>query len=457
MGEFTFSIPRQLIGAIQENFRYRNFIETGTYLGATSIWAASLFEEVFTIEVNPELSSQAAMHANGISNIRFINGDSSIELGKVSEELKGSSLYWLDGHWCGGVEKLTHECPLMHELNAIKISEEDIVLIDDARFFMGIVPAPHEPQEWPKIDEVISLLKLKYPSHVIIIEYDIIMCLPQLVHTKIQELIREGKLFGAENKNQIKNHPAAVLLKSAIRHLYKILGNLKRRLKYFVGSVNSQNNITETVTTSMIASLPVKTLIDVGASLGDFIGQMKYANQDLKVHAFEPVPSVYNQLLKRFGSDANYTFYNFAVGDQDGMVQFHANDYTFSSSVLPMTSTHINEFPYTKNTSVISCEMRRLDSILSVSHLPKPLLVKLDVQGYELQVINGGKEIISKADYIVVEVSFVELYQGQPLFDEINSRLNQMGLFYSGNIEQLVSKSSGQILQADALYCRRKS
>ena len=82
---------------------------------------------------------------------------------------------------------------------------------------------------------------------------------------------------------------------------------------------------------------------------------------------------------------------------------------------------------------------------------------KVDVQGFELQVLDGARDILLNADYVLIEVSFVQLYEGQPLFDEINSHLNQLGLFYSGNVEQLISKSNGKILQADALYCRRKS
>ena len=457
MGGITFSIPRQLICSIQEHFRYRNFIETGTYKGATSIWASSLFEEVFTIEVNPELSSQAVMNANGQSNIRFIHGDSSTELKIVSESLQGTSMYWLDGHWCGGVEKLTDECPLMDELNAIKINEQDIILIDDARFFMGIVPAPHNPEEWPRIDEVIRVLKLKYPNHQVIIEYDIIMCLPQTIFLTVQELFRHGRLPAPGRMIHDKATSEIKISKTILRKAILFLQKFTEKSKHIFKSTNFQNNSANTINPSIIETLTINTLVDVGASMGDFIAQMKNQRNNLIVHAFEPVSSVYNKLVNRFSADNHCTFYNFAIGEKDGEVQFYANDYTYSSSVLPMTSNHVEEFPYTKNVKVISREMRRLDSILDVSKLPKPLLVKIDVQGFELQVINGGEELISQADYVLVEVSFVELYQGQPLFDEINSRMNQLGLFNSGNVEQLISKSSGQILQADALYCRRKS
>jgi hypothetical protein len=71
VGAIEFSAPKKFIYSIQEKFQYSNFIETGTYMGETSIWASAYFKNVFTIEVNPELSGEAAMRASGKTNIRF--------------------------------------------------------------------------------------------------------------------------------------------------------------------------------------------------------------------------------------------------------------------------------------------------------------------------------------------------------------------------------------------------
>jgi hypothetical protein len=100
--------------------------------------------------------------------------------------------------------------------------------------------------------------------------------------------------------------------------------------------------------------------------------------------------------------------------------------------------------------------INRLDTLIDASNLNKPILVKVDVQGFEKQVIAGGKELLSHVDYIIIEVSFVELYDNQPLFDEINLQMNHLGFLYNGNIEQLISKKTGSVLQADALYVKRK-
>jgi FkbM family methyltransferase len=179
-------------------------------------------------------------------------------------------------------------------------------------------------------------------------------------------------------------------------------------------------------------------------------------NNKLRVIAFEPVPEVYKLLSARYTDYPNFTAYNLALGDKDGEVDFYANEYTYSSSVLPMSDAHINEFPYTRNANLINVAISRLDTLINASNLNKPILVKVDVQGFEKQVIAGGKELLSHVDYMIIEVSFVELYDNQPLFDEINLQMNHLGFLYNGNIEQLISKKTGSVLQADALYVKRK-
>jgi hypothetical protein len=80
--------------------------------------------------------------------------------------------------------------------------------------------------------------------------------------------------------------------------------------------------------------------------------------------------------------------------------------------------------------------------------------VKIDVQGYEDRVIAGGDAVISRSKAMIVEVSFQELYEGQPLFDDIYQRLKQKGFAYMGNLYQLLNPADAAVLQADALFVR---
>ena len=87
-------------------------------------------------------------------------------------------------------------------------------------------------------------------------------------------------------------------------------------------------------------------------------------------------------------------------------------------------------------------------------HLLPPILLKIDVQGYEDQVILGATRIMQQVDSIMIEMSFQPLYQGQPLFDEIYQLLISKGFTFAGNMDGLFSPLDGSILQSDGIFIR---
>ena len=58
-------------------------------------------------------------------------------------------------------------------------------------------------------------------------------------------------------------------------------------------------------------------------------------------------------------------------------------------------------------------KIRNLDQILKKKKLIKPILIKIDVQGFELEVLKGAKQILSKVDYIILETSKNRMYNKQ--------------------------------------------
>ena len=64
--------------------------------------------------------------------------------------------------------------------------------------------------------------------------------------------------------------------------------------------------------------------------------------------------------------------------------------------------------------------------MLDISKLEKPLLTKLDIQGYELEALKGFGNLLQDNDYILVEVSFQEIYKNQPFANEIINFLNRI-------------------------------
>lgn len=186
MGIITFSIPKPLVKKITQEIKFINFIETGTFEGGTSFWAANHFEKVFTIEIDPIISRNTSSKLNCPKNIEFLVGNSKDILPTLAKQLKGRSFFWLDGHWCGGAGK-DEECPLMLELEAIKDQENSVIFIDDARCFLGPPPSPHNPTHWPKIDEIFEKLRKIFPTYFTTIQDDVIMSVPPDVEKIINE------------------------------------------------------------------------------------------------------------------------------------------------------------------------------------------------------------------------------------------------------------------------------
>jgi hypothetical protein len=155
------------------------FIETGTFQGATAAWAAANFARVTSIELSPAYHAAAQKKFVGQPTIRLVCGDSAAALAQIIKQLRQPSLFWLDAHWSGADtagEKA--ECPVLGELELINESSlQHVVLVDDARLFCAPPPSPHKADHWPSLSELISALSAGGRRHVVIYE-DVFIAVP---------------------------------------------------------------------------------------------------------------------------------------------------------------------------------------------------------------------------------------------------------------------------------------
>ncbi len=198
-----------------------------------------------------------------------------------------------------------------------------------------------------------------------------------------------------------------------------------------------------------------QTIIDVGANKGQFAQKMRKFFPDATIISFEPIPQVYEELKKNFENDPLFIAHNCALGERAGTAEFFANENSESSSLLKMKD-HTSHFSKAKETKAIQVNICRLDDVLNVADLKGPVMVKLDVQGYEDMVIKGGIETLKRADMVMSEVSFFSLYEGQKLFDDMYHLLASLQFSYKGNYEQLYSPANNIVLQADAIFFKNK-
>jgi FkbM family methyltransferase len=196
------------------------------------------------------------------------------------------------------------------------------------------------------------------------------------------------------------------------------------------------------------------TILDVGANNGVFTKTANFVFPQSSIHAFEPLPACYDTLCSLKPQIPNLTCYNMALGSESKETTIHHNEFHYSSSLLEMRDVHKTMFPYTSNETLEMIRVEKLDSAFDVTLARKPVLLKIDVQGYEKKVLEGGQKTLQHVDFIVCEVSFVELYKDQPLFREIYEYLNEFGFKFEGILGELKDPRSNQTIQIDALFKR---
>lgn len=205
----------------------------------------------------------------------------------------------------------------------------------------------------------------------------------------------------------------------------------------------------------VMAHRPFRTILDIGANEGQFARIARDIWPMALIHSFEPIPQVHAALAEGFAGDANFRSHNVALSDHGGTQIMHCSSFSPSSSLLPMAAVHKAEWPESAQSSDVEVALMRLDDWAGAEEsLHAPLLIKIDVQGFELHVINGGQSTLAIADVVILEVSFREFYEGQPLFADVHERMRQLGFAYRGNVEQFISKDESHVLYADAIFER---
>jgi FkbM family methyltransferase len=198
----------------------------------------------------------------------------------------------------------------------------------------------------------------------------------------------------------------------------------------------------------------IETVLDIGANTGQFAQMINRILPAATIFSFEPIKQCYINLVENMKGVPRFLAFDYGLGDTDDTLEMHVNDFTPSSSLLPMANLHIQAYPFTAKAHAERVKIRQLDTVARELGFDGNLLIKIDVQGYDDKVIRGGQSTISRAKVLIVETSFQSLYVGQPLFEDIYNMLSSMDFKYMGNLSQMKSPIDGSILQADSIFIK---
>jgi FkbM family methyltransferase len=199
-----------------------------------------------------------------------------------------------------------------------------------------------------------------------------------------------------------------------------------------------------------------KTVLDIGANSGQFAHTLRELFPPAQIYSFEPLAEPFQQLIADFSGDTQFRGFNVALGNEDGRQVINRSSSSTSSSLLKMGKIHREEYPYTAQHVTEEIAIRRLDGLVDDGSivLDGPLFIKLDVQGYELEVIRGGKRTVSAADAVFSEVSFVELYEKQPLFTDLLAELQSLDFVFLGLATLITHHETNRPLYGDAVFAK---
>ena len=167
-------VKQNAITEYQQRYDIGTLVETGTYLGDMVEAQKNNFSRIYSIELSKKLHKRATKKFRKEEKIILLQGDSGVKITEVISALNAPAIFWLDGHYSGGITALgDKECPVIEELSAIfKSTIDHLVLIDDARLFNGT-------HDYPSLEEVKRIMENSRHNYGMEVGNDIIRLIPK--------------------------------------------------------------------------------------------------------------------------------------------------------------------------------------------------------------------------------------------------------------------------------------
>lgn len=201
-----------------------------------------------------------------------------------------------------------------------------------------------------------------------------------------------------------------------------------------------------------LRGMPVDGIIDVGANRGQFSLACAIALPGVPIVAFEPIPSEARLYRLVHGAHPRNELIETALGESNFTTTFHLSKNADSSSILPIGSKQTELFRNTAEAGTFEVEVKRLDDFSRHWRGRHHQLLKIDVQGYELQVLRGAAATLATCAFVYAECSEIQLYDGQALRADVETFLREHAFEVRGRHNAYYA--GGKLIQADYLFAR---
>lgn len=208
--------------------------------------------------------------------------------------------------------------------------------------------------------------------------------------------------------------------------------------------------------TNPVIQLGADLVLDVGANTGLYAREIRRHGYRGRIVSFEPLPDIHEQLRESAKSDPNWVVHDrCALGPTAGTTEINISGLSGSSSILPMRDAHIQALPGSGYIGKTEVEMITLDSVFdSYGTKDEKTFLKLDVQGYEEEMLQGAVESLPKIFGVRIELSVVPMYEHQALYRHFLDFFEGQGFGIWSLDRGFGNDATGQMYQFDATFVR---
>ncbi len=201
----------------------------------------------------------------------------------------------------------------------------------------------------------------------------------------------------------------------------------------------------------------IGTVIDVGANEGQFIKTARLLFPQASILAFEPNPRLLPTLQALISEAGNGSVFPVACGRHSAKLPLHLTRFSSSTSLISRTSAHASGPSAMEPDETIEVNVRRLDEIVRAQPpTPKPYLLKIDVQGFELEVLQGSTGLFPEVAAIVCEVNLVPFYIGQAGLENIHAFMGEHDFKLVDIGEPIRTGEAGEVLYFDVAFLNNR-
>jgi FkbM family methyltransferase len=200
----------------------------------------------------------------------------------------------------------------------------------------------------------------------------------------------------------------------------------------------------------------IDVIFDIGANIGQYALKMRNLGYSKKLISFEPLKADFEILKRAASRDKYWIVNNYALGDDDTVGFINISGSSDNSSILNMLPKHSESKAGLSYIAKQEIEIKKLDTVFS-SFVEKKdkVMIKIDTQGYEKNVIDGAIESLKRISIIQLEMSIVQLYEGEMLLPEMIKYIENKGYQLFSLENGHYNRQTGQLLQADGIFVNK--